>query len=68
MALDRKQALAALTTGGKRERINDAQVVFKLPSAVKSLVEEIATTRDVSDATVWREAMAEYLNKRGYRG
>lgn len=67
MALDTKAALATLAGSGKRERINDAQVNLKLPSAVKALVEKIAEDSGRSDAAVWREAMGEYLHKRGYR-
>lgn len=57
----------ALTTGGKRVRTHDAQVVFKLPSTAKALVETIAAKREVDASVVYREALAEYLDKRGYR-
>jgi hypothetical protein len=67
MALNKKQALASLSAGGKRERVNDAQMVTKLPSIVKELVEEVAKSRDVSAADVTREAIGEYLARRGYR-
>ncbi len=59
--------IAALRSGGKRVRIHDAQMVVKLPAAVKTLVEEIGKGREDSGATVVREALAEYLEKRGYR-
>lgn len=67
MTLDTKQAIASLSTPGKRVRVNDDQIVIKLPSVVKELVEGIAKGRDESAAAVWREAMGEYLAKRGYR-
>lgn len=67
MALDKKEALASLTGGGKREKVNDAQMVTKLPSAVKALVEEIGEGRGESAATITREALGEYLARRGYR-
>lgn len=57
----------ALRTGGKREKIHDAQMVIKLPSTAKTLVKEVADKRGVSEAVVYREAIAEYLERRGYR-
>lgn len=59
--------LAALRSGGKRLRVHDAQMVVKLPATVKALVESIGAKREESGATVVREALAEYLEKRGYR-
>lgn len=59
-------SLDAMTSGGKRVKIHDAQTVIKLPQTVKDLVSEIAGGRDVSDSVIWREAMAEYLTRRGY--
>jgi hypothetical protein len=59
-------SLDAMASGGKRVKVHDAQTVIKLPSAVKDLVSEIAGNREVSDSLIWREAMAEYLTKRGY--
>ncbi len=59
-------SLDAMTGGGKRARVHDAQAVIKLPQAVKDLVSEIAGAREVSDAEIWREAMGEYLVRRGY--
>jgi hypothetical protein len=58
--------IEAMTTSGKRVRVHDAQTVIKHPQAVKDLVSEIAEGREVSDAVIWREAMGEYLTKRGY--
>lgn len=68
MTLGTKAALASLSTGGKRERVNDAQMVTKLPSAVKQLVSDVARNREVSEAVIVREALGEYLHRRGYRG
>lgn len=67
MSLDKKTALASLANGRKREKINDAQIVFKLPAAIKALINEVATKEGVSDATITREALGEYFHKRGYR-
>lgn len=58
----------ALRSGGKRTKTHDAQMVIKLPSRAKELVNTVATKREVSEATVVREAIAEYLERRGYRG
>ena len=59
-------SLDAMTAAGKRVRVHDAQAVIKLPQAVKDLVTEIAGGREVSDAVIYREAVAEYLTRRGY--
>lgn len=59
--------LEALRSGGKRVRVHDAQMVVKLPAAVKALVEEIGATREGSAGAVVRDALAEYLEKRGFR-
>lgn len=56
-----------LRTGSKRARIHDAQTVLKHPKRVKELVGEIADRQGVSEASIWREALAEYLERRGYR-
>lgn len=55
-----------LTNGGKRVRTHDAQMVIKLPSAAKDLVKAAAVAQGVSEATVVRHAIAEYLERRGY--
>jgi hypothetical protein len=59
-------ALAALAEGAKRERVHNAQAVFKLPQDVKDLVSEVAENRGVKDAVIHREALAEYFARRGY--
>jgi predicted transcriptional regulator len=59
--------IAALSTGGKRARIHDAQMVTKLPKRAKELVDEVAADREVSGSVIVREALAEYFEKRGYR-
>lgn len=56
-----------LRSGGKRERVHDAQAVFKLPKRAKALVNEIAEKQGGSDADIYRDALAEYLERRGYR-
>ena len=63
---DTSIALAALKSGGKRVRVHDAQMVTKLPKAVKSLVNEYAAGRNWSEADVVRDALAEYFDRRGY--
>ena len=55
-----------LTNGGKRVKTHDAQMVIKLPSAAKDLVEKAAEAQGLSGATVVRYAIAEYLERRGY--
>lgn len=60
--------IADLTNGGKRTKVHDAQMVTKLPSAAKALVKKAAETQGVSEADVVRHAIAEYLERRGYRG
>lgn len=57
----------ALRSGGKRPKVHDAQIVTKAPRRAKELVNEIADSRGVSEATIVREALAEYLERRGYR-
>ncbi len=42
------------------------KAVFKLPKAVKALVAEIAAGQSKSEGAIYREAMAEYLTRRGY--
>lgn len=63
---DTLTALAALTTGGKRVRVHDAQMVTKLPKAVKALIKEHADKHELSEADVVRDALAEYFTRRGY--
>jgi hypothetical protein len=59
-------ALAALNTAGKRVKVHDAQMVIKLPQAVKDLVTEQANANEVSEATIVRWALADYFAKRGF--
>lgn len=63
---DTASGLAALTSGSKRVRIHDAQMVIKLPSSVKALVKEYGDSRDESEAVVVRRALAEFFERRGY--
>lgn len=63
---ERSTALAALKTGGKRVRVHDAQMVTKLPKAVKSLIKEHADRIGESEGAVVRDALAEYFERRGY--
>jgi predicted transcriptional regulator len=57
----------ALRSGGKRIKTHDAQMVFKLPSSAKSLVNEIATKEQKTEGAIVRDALAEYFERRGYR-
>ncbi len=59
-------ALDACSTVRKRARIHDAQVVTKMPKAMKTLISDFAKGRDWSDADVVRDALAEYFERRGY--
>jgi hypothetical protein len=61
-----KVDLEALNNTGKRARIHDATANFKLPAAVKEVVLGIAARNKVSEATVLRWALNEYLEARGY--
>lgn len=58
--------LSALTGTGNRAKVHDAQIVTKLPAAAKELVKKAAQAQGVSDAVVVRQAIAEYLERRGY--
>lgn len=60
------QALAALHNNNRRVRVHDAQMVIKLPSAVKALVKSYGTGRNESEATVVRQALAEFFERRGF--
>lgn len=55
-----------LTNGGKRVKTHDAQMVTKLPSAAKALIKKAADNQGVTEADVVRQALAEYLERRGY--
>lgn len=59
--------ISALSSGGKRARIHDAQIVTKVPNRAKELLGEVADKRKVSEAVIVREALAEYFERRGYR-
>lgn len=59
--------IQALSSGGKREKVHNAQLVTKVPERAKELVSEIADQRSVSEATIVREALGEYFERRGYR-
>lgn len=61
------EVLRGLTGNGGRVKVHDAQMVVKLPAAAKQLVRKAAEAQGLSDATVVRHAIAEYLERRGYR-
>lgn len=57
----------SLRSGGSRQKIHNDQMMVKLPSAVKKIVENIGTETGTSASAVVRDALAEYLERRGYR-
>lgn len=59
-------ALDAMTTSGKRAKVHDEMIPVKHPGAVRDLVKKVAEDRSMTEAAVWREAMGEYLTRRGY--
>lgn len=60
-----QEALATLNAPGKKARVHNAQMVTKLPQAVKDLINHHAEANDVSEATIVRWALADYFEKRG---
>lgn len=61
-----RNPVVSLNVEGKRTRTHDAQMVFKLPSSAKELIRVVAEAEGVTDATIVRKAVAEYLSRRGY--
>lgn len=59
-------ALEAMSTGSKRVRVHDEMIPIKHPSTVRELVKRVAADQGVSEAAVWREAMGQYLTRKGY--
>ena len=59
-------ALEDLTSGVKRARIHNDQMVVKLPSAARDLVKQAAEAQGLTTSAVVRHALAEYLTRRGY--
>lgn len=62
----RQSPVTALAVEGKRKKTHDAQFVFKLPKEAKELIRVVAEAEGVTDATIVRKAVAEYLGRRGY--
>lgn len=60
-------AVDALRSGGKREKIHDTQMVFKLPSTAKALIKQAAEAQTKTEGAIVRDALAEYFERRGYR-
>ncbi|HKZ21204.1 MAG TPA: ribbon-helix-helix protein, CopG family [Acidimicrobiia bacterium] len=60
--------ISDLTNGGQRTKVHDAQILAKLPSSAKALLQKAADSQGVTLAVVIRTALAEYLERRGYRG
>lgn len=63
---DTADLLATLTSPNRRPRVHNAQVVFKAPQAMKALVEGYAKENGMDAAGVYRAAVAEYLERRGF--
>lgn len=59
--------LSNLKAPTKRVRNFDAQMVTKLPSSAKTLVNAIAADTGKSEGAIVREALSEYFERRGYR-
>lgn len=59
-------ALDAMSTSGRRVKVHDEMIPIKHPAPVRELVKRVAADRNMTEAAVWREAMGEYLTKRGY--
>ena len=57
--------LNTLTSPNRRPRVHNAQVVFKAPQAMKTLVERYAKESGTDAASIYRSAVAEYLERRG---
>lgn len=55
----------ALTSGGQRTRVHDAQLVIKLPASAKDLIQKTAKDSSSSDAAIVRLAIAEFFERRG---
>jgi len=60
-------AINELRSSASRRRIHDSQIVTKLPADAKTLISRIADDQGVSDSAIVRLAIAEYLERRGYR-
>lgn len=60
------ELLATLTSPNRRPRIHNSQVVFKAPQAMKDLVEQYAKSNSTDAAAIYRAAVAEYLERRGF--
>lgn len=58
--------LDLLAAVARRPKIHDSVMNTKMPSAVKALIEKEADRREVSPAAIVREAVGEYLARRGY--
>ena len=63
---DTADLLATLTAPNRRPRVHNAQVVFKAPKAMKDLVEDYAKENETDAAAIYRAAVAEYLERRGF--
>lgn len=59
--------IESMKADGKRPKVHDTQAVFKLPGAVKELVKRISEETGKTEAAIHRDALAEYLERRGYR-
>lgn len=60
------ELLSTLTSPNRRPRVHNAQVVFKAPKAMKDLVEQYAKDNETDAAAIYRAAVGEYLERRGF--
>lgn len=60
-------AIDELRSSAGRRRIHNTQMVLKLPAEARALISKVAENQGVSDSAIVRLAIAEYLERRGYR-
>ncbi len=60
-------AIDELRSSANRRRVHDTQIVVKLPKEARELIRYAADNQGISDSAVVRLAIAEYLERRGYR-
>lgn len=65
MSAQTPSTIDALTSGGQRAKVHDAQLVIKLPASAKDLIQKAAKESGSSDAAVVRLAIAEFFERRG---
>lgn len=66
MSDETRSAIEALETAGRRVKVHDSVINVKLPAAAKKLIADLAEKQNKSDSAIVRDALGEYLTKRGY--